>query len=91
MTWRRIQITLLLTLLVSLDVADQGQQAVHQKRAKAMSYGFVSPNTREDLKLQEAIDNLRSADEVRLVHETQFLACRVRTKARASRSLGELV
>jgi hypothetical protein len=48
----------------------------------------VSPNTREDLKLEEAIRNLNSAEEVRLLHETRDLACRVRAKARVNRSLG---
>ena len=82
-------ILLLLTLLLSVSLAVQGQQRAHRKLTeKTISYGFVSPNTREDLKLEEAIKSLNSAEEARLVRETQEVACRVRAKPRINRSLG---
>jgi len=85
----RLQSTVLLTLLLSLDLAAQAQQPGPRKPTeKANSYGFVSPNTRENLKLEEAVRNLNSAAERRLASETRNLACRVGTRARIKRSLG---
>ena len=82
-------IFLLLTLLLSLSPGVQGQERDQRKLAEqAVSYGFVSPSTREDLKLEEAVRNLNSADEVRLLHETRELACRVRARPRINKSLG---
>jgi hypothetical protein len=79
---------LLLTILLSLNAA-QGQERDSRQRArKTVSYGFVSPNTREDLTLAEAVKNLHSADEVKLINETRSIACRVRAKARINRALG---
>ena len=87
---KRIQsIFLLLTFLLSVCLVGDGQQRDTRKLArKAVSYGFVSPNTRDDLKLKEAVRNLTSAEELRLLHETRDLACRVRAKARVNKSLG---
>jgi len=79
----------MLALLLSLALAVAGQQRIPRElAAKTISYGFVSPNTREDLKLDEALRNLTSADEQRLVRETGLLACRVRARARINRALG---
>ena len=85
---RLLRTTLLLTLLLSLHVAQAQQLGPRKLTEKAISYGFVSPNTREDLKLEEAVRNLSSAAERRLANETLHLACRVRTRARIKRSLG---
>ena len=87
---KRVQsIFLLLTFLLSVCLAGDGQERGTRKLArKAISYGFVSPNTRDDLKLEEAVRNLNSAEEVRLLQETRDIACRVRAKARVNKSLG---
>ena len=86
---RTPSIFLLLTLLLSLCLVVQGQERDNRKLArKALSYVFVSPNTRDNLKLEEAIRNLNSAEEVRLVHEARDIACRVQAKARVNKSLG---
>src|SRR4030095_780736 len=78
MTTRRCQTLFLLILLLGLDLIAAGQQGVSRKpTARAISYGFVSPNTREDLKLEEAIRNLDSGDEDRLVNNARTVACRV--------------
>lgn len=80
---------LLLAVLLSLSAGVQGQHRDQRQLAeKAISYGFVSPNTHENLKLAEALKNLNSADEVRLLHETRSLACRVRAQARVNQALG---
>lgn len=89
MTHKGIQIILLLTLLLSLARVSAGQERVdHGEAAKAIGYGFVSPNTRADLQLAGALRNLDSADEERLVRETIQLACRVRARFGISRALG---
>ena len=82
-------IFLSLAFLLSLSVVGQGQERDKRRlERKAISYGFVSPNTREDLKLNDAVKNLNSAEEVRLLHQTRDLACRVRAQARVNKSLG---
>jgi hypothetical protein len=89
MTTRRCQTLFLLILLLGLDLIAAGQQGVSRKpTARAISYGFVSPNTREDLKLEEAIRNLDSGDEDRLVNNARTVACRVRVIAEVRRSVG---
>lgn len=86
----RLQIfVLLLTFLLGLSLVAQGQARDGRKLAnQTVNYGFVSPNTRDDLKLDEAIKNLRSAEEVRLIQETRHLACRLRANLRLNRSVG---
>jgi hypothetical protein len=89
MNKRSQTIFLLLTLLLSLSLVVRGQERDKRKRAtKTISYGFVSANIREDLKLEAAIKNLHSAEEVRLIHETRYLACRVKAKPRINKAVG---
>src|SRR6266404_9941285 len=86
---RTKSIFLFLTILLSECLVGEGQERDNRKLArKALSYGFVSPNTREDLKLEEAVRNLNSAEEIRLLQETRDIACRLRAKARVNKSLG---
>jgi hypothetical protein len=54
----------------------------------SLNYGFVSPNTKENLKLEDAIKGMSSAEETRLVKQTINLGCVVRSRIRAFRSLG---
>jgi len=54
----------------------------------ALNYGFVSPNTKENLKLEDAIKGMRSAEETKLIKQSINLGCVVRTRIRAFRSLG---
>jgi len=54
----------------------------------SLNYGFVSPNTKENLKLEDAIKGMRSAEETKLVKESINLGCVVRSRIRAFRSLG---
>jgi len=72
--WR----SLLLVLLLGLTTAVSAQQ----------NYGIVSPNTRTDLKLQEAIAGMNSAEESKLLNQAVNLGCVVRSRIRAFRALG---
>ena len=54
----------------------------------SLNYGFVSPNTKENMKLEEAIQGMRSAEETRLLRRSIDLGCVVRSRIRAFRSLG---
>lgn len=56
--------------------------------AQSANYGFVSPNTRDDLKLDEAINRMNSDDEKRLVAKARNLGCVVKTEIRVFRALG---
>ena len=72
--------SLLLVLLLGWTTAVSAQQA--------QNYGFVSPNTRTDLKLQEAITGMNSAEESKLLKQAVNLGCVVRSRIRAFRALG---
>ena len=55
---------------------------------KSINYGFVSPNTRDDLKLDDAINGMNSTEELRLLRKAVTLGCVVRSRIRAVRALG---
>lgn len=54
----------------------------------SLNYGFVSPNTKENLKLEDAIKGMNSAEESQLVKQSINMGCVVRSPIRAFRSLG---
>jgi len=54
----------------------------------AQSYGFVSPNTSENLELEEAIKRMNSPEEIQFRDKAVNLSCVVKTKIRAARALG---
>jgi hypothetical protein len=54
----------------------------------SVNYGFVSPNTKENLKLEDAIKGMSSADETKLVQRSINMGCVVRSRIRAFRALG---
>jgi hypothetical protein len=72
--------TLLLVLLLGWTTAVSAQEV--------LNYGIVSPNTRTDLKLQEAINGMNSAEESKLLNQAVNLGCVVRSRIRAFRALG---
>jgi len=72
--------SLLLVLLLGWTSAVSAQQV--------LNYGIVSPNTKTDLKLQEAIAGMNSAEESKLVNQAVNLGCVVRSRIRAFRALG---
>jgi len=55
---------------------------------KANSYLFVSPNTRENLTIREAIARLSSREEQRLIDEAVLVTCRLHLAARVQRAVG---
>jgi hypothetical protein len=59
-----------------------------QQGRESLNYGFVSPNTRDDLKIEEAIRRMNSPEEARLLKEVVHLGCVVQSKIRAFRALG---
>ena len=81
--WR----TLILVLLLGCWTAISAQQPPNDGR-ESLNYGFVSPNTRDDLKIKEAIRGMNSPQESRLLNEAVNLAWVVRSRIRAVRALG---
>lgn len=77
--WR----SLLLVLLLGWTSAVSAQQA-----QKVLNYGIVSSNTRTDLKLQEAIAGMNSAEQSKLFKQAINLGCVVRSRIRAFSALG---
>src|SRR5215213_10199808 len=73
----------LLILLLGWSTAISAQQA-----QKPFNYGFVSPNTRTDMKLEEAIKGMNSSAEVQLRAKAINLSCVVRSRIRAFKALG---
>jgi hypothetical protein len=74
-------LSLLLLLVWSSSISAQPDQ-------KVLSYGFVSPNTSENLKLEQAIKQMNSTEESQLRNKAINLSCVVRTRIRAFKALG---
>ena len=70
--------SLLLVLVVGWTTAVSAQQ----------NYGIVSPNTKTDLKLADAIAGMKSTEESKLLKQAINLSCVVRSRIRAFRALG---
>lgn len=77
--------SLFLFLLVWSPVISAQQT---QQSQKVSNYGIVSPNTKTNLKLQEAIAGMSSAEESKLLQEAINLGCVVRSPIKAYRALG---
>ena len=73
----------LLFLLLGWTTIVSAQQA-----QKSFNYGFVSPNTKTDLKIEEAIKGMNSPEEVQLRAQAINLSCVVRSKIRAFKAVG---
>jgi hypothetical protein len=59
-----------------------------QQDQTAIGYGFVSPNTSENLKVHQAIKGMNSREETALRLKAINLSCVVRSRVRAFRALG---
>jgi hypothetical protein len=77
-----------LPYLVVLLLLCLGQAVSAQQREKSLNYGFVSPNTKENLKLDDAIEGMRSAEETKLLKQSINMGCVVHSRVRAFRALG---
>ena len=75
--------SLLLLLVLAWSSAISAQQD-----QKAVSYGFVSPNTAQNLKFEQALAGMNSIAETDLRNKAINLSCVVRTRIRAFRALG---
>lgn len=74
---------LLLLLVLTWSSAARAQQD-----QAAVNYGFVSPNTATNLKLEQAIAGMSSPAETALQKKAINLSCVVRTKIEAFKALG---
>src|SRR5947209_16813100 len=85
-----MKLTLKFLLLLSLFAfRDEPAPAQHRKPApKAITYEFISPNTSEDLQLDEALTGLKSVAEAALINEIRIVACRIGVPARIHKSIG---
>ena len=72
--------SLLLVLLLGWTTAVSAQ--------KPLNVGIVSPNTKTDLKLEQAIAGMNSAEEAKLLNQAINLGCVVRSRITAFRALG---
>ena len=59
-----------------------------QQSQQPLNYGIVSPNTKTDLKLEQAIAGMKSAEETQLLNKAINLGCVVRSRVTAFRALG---
>ena len=59
-----------------------------QQAQKSLNYGFVSPNTKNDLKLEEAIKGMSSPEETELRKKAINLSCVIRSGIQAFKALG---
>lgn len=75
--------SLLLVLLLGWTTAVSAQQA-----QKSLNVGIVSPNTKTNLKLEQAIAGMSSPEEAKLVNQAVNLGCVVRSRITAFRALG---
>ena len=73
----------LLVLLLGWTTVTSAQQD-----QKTFNYGFVSPNTKTDLKLEQAIAGMKSEEEAKLLNKAVNLGCVVRTRIKAFPALG---
>lgn len=55
---------------------------------QALNVGIVSPNTKTDLQLEQAIAGMHSAEEAKLLNQAVNLGCVVRSRIAAFRALG---
>lgn len=78
--WR----SLILLLLLAWGSAISAQE----QTPRSFNYAFVGPNTRENLKLDDAIKGMNSPEEKQLREKAINLSCVVRTRIMAFKALG---
>lgn len=80
--WKLLFATLLLV------TGPTASAQVQQSNIPSLNYGFVSPNTRDDLKLAEAVRGMSSTEESDLLTNARNLGCVVKSKITTFRALG---
>ncbi|HEV8369822.1 MAG TPA: hypothetical protein VGQ39_17835 [Pyrinomonadaceae bacterium] len=78
-----LNVSLAVILLAIASVTTTAQRA-----DRSLNYGFVSPNTRDNLKLEDAIRGLSSAEESSLLKRARSLTCVVKRRISTMRALG---
>ena len=79
-TWR--------VLILLLLLAWGGAVSAQEQAPKTLNYAFVSPNTRENLKIEDAIKGMNSPEEMQLRMKAVNLSCVVSSKISAYKALG---
>jgi hypothetical protein len=79
-TWRVLTVLLLLAWGSAVSAQEQAP--------KTLNYAFVSPNTRENLKIEDAIKGMNSTEETQLRIKAINLSCVVSSRIRAYKALG---
>src|SRR5262249_7277079 len=57
-------------------------------QSKSTNYGFVSPNTLDNSRFDDAIKNLNSPEELKLMNKTLNLGCRVGQNVKVYKAVG---
>jgi len=83
----QLRITLTLVLLLATFGSALAQQPT-KSDSVALNYGFVSPNTSEGMKLEDAIRGMNSTEEASLLRRTKNLGCVVKRKISTLRAVG---
>jgi len=82
------QLAIVLLLLTATVQASAQQRSQTARQNKALNYGFVSPNVKEGLSLDDAIAGMNSTEESSLIRRATNLRCVIKTQVRVYRSLG---
>lgn len=75
-------------LFLLLCCASASAQRTVANDGSSLNFGFVSPNTRDSLKLEDAIRGMNSSEELDLLRQALQLECVVQRKITALRALG---
>ena len=76
------------SLIVVLLLVCGSAVSAQEQAPRTFNYAFVSPNTRENLKLEDAIKGMNSQEEMQLRLKAINLSCVVRSKIHAYKALG---
>jgi hypothetical protein len=66
----------------------EGQQTRKNRDPKLLSYAFVSPNTTDNLTLEQAQAGLSSIEEARLIREARVVSCKLRQPFMIRKAIG---
>lgn len=87
-----LYLTILLVAVCSAHSQKSGAQSFAQdEKQKTVSYSFVSPNTRENLTLEEAFRMLNSKEETELVNYLQRLSVCLKLNPMVSKAIGNWI
>lgn len=85
---RRAVLSLALLLAISGHVFPQQSATAAEDRQKAESYTFVSPNTRENLTLEDAIRLLKSKEEQKFINSIHRLSRCLHLRPTVAKAIG---